>query len=124
MAITIEHFNDFKEKYLSNTTSLSLWQWALVVVVIHKAWSYYQHYISIPTYGGIFRFSRILSTIRLARLGPEAFSRLYSKYPMILLPRLEFWIVYVQPQFLEELFRAPDEHLSFLDATFDVSPYE
>jgi hypothetical protein len=38
---------------------------------------------------------------------------------MIQLPRLENWMVYLQPQFLEEMYRAPDEHLSFVDATSD-----
>ena len=39
---------------------------------------------------------------------------------MILLPRLEFWTVFVQPRFLDEILKAPEDVLSFLDATFDV----
>jgi len=39
---------------------------------------------------------------------------------MIFLPRIEYWVVFIQPQFLDEMLKAPDETLSFLDATFDV----
>jgi hypothetical protein len=56
----------------------------------------------------------------MSRLGPKAFSHIYSEHPMILLPRIEYWVVFVQPQFLDEVLKAPDEHLSFLDAVFDV----
>jgi hypothetical protein len=56
----------------------------------------------------------------MSRLGPKAFSRIYSEHPMILLPRLEYWIVFVQPQFVDELLKTPDEHLSLLGASLDV----
>jgi hypothetical protein len=81
--------------------------------------SYYLQ-IPIPTYGGSLSFSRILSAIRLSRQGPEAFSRIYTKYPMILYPKIEGWTVLVQPQFLDEIIKAPDDVLSFWDATIDV----
>jgi hypothetical protein len=56
----------------------------------------------------------------MSRLGPGAFSRIYSEHPMILLPRVEYWVVFIQPQFFDEMVKAPDETLSFLDAVFDV----
>jgi hypothetical protein len=42
---------------------------------------------------------------------------------MILLPKIERWVVFVQPQFLDELLKAPDETLSLLGAALDVSLY-
>jgi hypothetical protein len=83
----------------------------------------YSVQIPIPAYGGIVSFSRILSTIRVSRLGPEIFAQVHCKYPMILLPRIERWVVFVQPQFLDELLKAPDETLSFMGAALDVSLY-
>jgi hypothetical protein len=56
----------------------------------------------------------------MSRLGPKAFYRVYSEHPMILLPKLEFWVVSVQPQFLDEVLKTPDEDLSFSGAVFDV----
>jgi hypothetical protein len=42
---------------------------------------------------------------------------------MILLPRIERWVVFVQSQFLDELLKAPEETLSFMGAAVDVSLY-
>jgi hypothetical protein len=81
----------------------------------------YSVQIPIPAYGGIVSFSRILST--MSRLGPEIFAQIHCKYPMILLPRIERWVVFVQPQFLDELLKAPEKTLSFMGAAVDVSLY-
>jgi hypothetical protein len=40
---------------------------------------------------------------------------------MIRIPNISGWKILVQPQFLDEILRAPDDVLSFHEATADVS---
>jgi hypothetical protein len=141
MELCIEQLDSLKEIVLQVANTAVPWHWALVAFTGYRMWKYYQQYVStgalksiiwlasyylqipIPTCGGILSFSRILSAIRMSLQGPEVFSQIYSKYPMILFPRIESWTVVVQPQFLDEVIKAPDDVVSFLDALGDVSSF-
>lgn len=42
--------------------------------------------------------------------------------PMVLVPRPDTWTVLVHSKYIDELSRAPEDQLSFVDAASGVSP--
>ncbi|KAG8862510.1 hypothetical protein FRC20_011209 [Serendipita sp. 405] len=108
----------FKELSAKVNSSLIL-QTTLGVAVLSHLYRSWRNRIDVPTYGGILSFSRLLSTVRLAMEGGDIWRTSYAKYPMILVPSPERWAVVVRGKYIDELSRAPDDVLSFTEATHD-----
>ncbi|KIM22625.1 hypothetical protein M408DRAFT_282040 [Serendipita vermifera MAFF 305830] len=87
-----------------------------VSTVILILWQYWQNRYSIPTYGGVLSFSRVLSTLKFVRNGREETLRTYKEHPIIVLPRPDMWAATAHSKYVEEIAKAPDDALSFMDA--------
>ncbi|KAG8807997.1 hypothetical protein FRC17_004185, partial [Serendipita sp. 399] len=92
-----------------------------VVTQLYRSWC---NRINVPTYGGILSFSRILSTIRMTMEGGDLWKGKYAKHSMILMPGVDHWNLVVRNQYIEELSRAGDDVLSFIDATDEALQVE
>ncbi|KAG8831335.1 hypothetical protein FRC18_006753 [Serendipita sp. 400] len=92
-------------------------QTAVGVAVVAQLYRSWRNRINVPTYGGVLSFSRLLSTIRMTLAGGDLWRGKYAKHSMILMPAAERWNLIVRNQYIEELSRAGDDVLSFIDAT-------
>ncbi|PVF95398.1 putative cycloheximide-inducible protein CIP70 [Serendipita vermifera] len=97
-----------------------LWQSALGAGFLLWIWNTRRSRIDIPKYGGLFSFSNTLAHIKLALDGLGPFQNAYKNYPMIQIPEFDGWKILVQKQFVDEVLRAPDDVLSFHEATVDM----
>ncbi|PVF95399.1 putative cycloheximide-inducible protein CIP70 [Serendipita vermifera] len=96
-----------------------MWQGALGVGFLLWLWSDQRNKVNLPKYGGILSFSSILSKIKISIEGFGPYQNAYTKYPMIQMPELDGWKIMVHTRFLDEMIRAPEDVLSFHEATFD-----
>ncbi|KIM22627.1 hypothetical protein M408DRAFT_282067 [Serendipita vermifera MAFF 305830] len=100
---------------------LSSWQLQVVsCVVVGAGVVRYITQPKVPSYGGVFSFSRVLSLVRMVNSGRQEFLRAYAEDPMITLPRFDTWVVVAHSKYIDELNRAPDDVLSFMDSATDL----
>jgi hypothetical protein len=45
MLLSMEDLVTVKKRVLQSKDMMSVWQWALLVFVVHRAWRYYQNYV-------------------------------------------------------------------------------
>ncbi|KIM22626.1 hypothetical protein M408DRAFT_282051 [Serendipita vermifera MAFF 305830] len=75
---------------------------------------------NVPSYGGVFSFSRVLSLLRMIKSGRQEFLKAYAENPMISIPRFDTWMVVAHSKYIDELNRAPDDVLSFMDSAKEL----
>ncbi|KAL5480959.1 hypothetical protein ACEPAI_9900 [Sanghuangporus weigelae] len=76
--------------------------------------------INVPTVGSSGRLTSYLSAIKLLIDARESLQEGYRKYSTFKIPKLYGWLVIVNtPELVEEVRKAPDDKLSFIEATED-----
>ncbi|KAL5522640.1 hypothetical protein ACEPAG_8658 [Sanghuangporus baumii] len=76
--------------------------------------------INVPTVGPSGRLTSYLGAIRLLIDARETLQEGYRKYSTFKIPQLYGWLVVVNtPELIEEVRKAPDDKLSFIEATED-----
>ncbi|KIM22628.1 hypothetical protein M408DRAFT_332825 [Serendipita vermifera MAFF 305830] len=101
----------------------SPYSWYIASGVVVTAWAFrsWLKQLPIPTYGGFFSFSRTISAIQFqVTSGPQRYIEWYQKVPMILVPRMDTWTILVHGKYIDELSRAPEDQLSFVDASSNI----
>jgi cytochrome P450 len=73
--------------------------------------------VKVPTYGSEIPVLSFISAIRFLTHTREILADGYKKYPIFKFPTTDRWIVVVSGKYTEELHRAPDDVLSFHEAT-------
>ncbi|KIM19741.1 hypothetical protein M408DRAFT_13338, partial [Serendipita vermifera MAFF 305830] len=62
----------------------------------------------------------VRSWLKQVTSGPAEYIKWYQHVPMILVPRMDTWTLLVHGKYIDELSRAPEDQLSFVDAANNI----